>query len=81
MIMVKNRAKLLSYLTENGIEAKIHYPIPLHLQRAAANLGYKKGDFPVTEFQCNSILSLPVHQHLTEDQTDYVIEKIKDFYS
>ena len=81
MIMVKKRDKLLSYLTANGIEAKIHYPIPLHLQRAAANLEYKKGDFPVTESQCNSILSLPVHQHLSEDQIDYVIEKIKDFYS
>ncbi len=81
MIMVKNRAKLLSYLTETGIDAKIHYPIPLHLQVAAANLGYKKGEFPITESQCNSILSLPVHQHLKEDQIDFVIKKIKDFYS
>ncbi len=80
MIMVKDRDKLFSHLIENGIEAKIHYPIPLHMQPAASNLGYKKGTFPVTEFQCNSIITLPVHQHLTEDQIDYVIEKIKEFY-
>lgn len=81
MIMVKNRDKLLSYLIENGIEAKVHYPIPLHLQPASARLGYKEGDFPVTESQCKSIITLPVHQHLTEEQTDYIIEKIKEFYS
>lgn len=80
MIMVKDRDRLLYYLIENGIEAKVHYPIPLHLQPAATNLGYKKGTFPVTEFQCNSIITLPVHQHLDEDQIDYVIEKIKEFY-
>lgn len=81
MIMAKNRDKLLSYLIENGIEAKVHYPIPLHLQPASACFGYKEGDFPVTEYQCKSIITLPVHQHLTEEQTDYIIEKIKEFYS
>jgi dTDP-4-amino-4,6-dideoxygalactose transaminase len=81
MIMVKDRDKLLSYLIENGIEAKIHYPIPLHLQPAAKSFGYKEGDFPVTESQCKSIITLPVHQHLTEEQIDYIIEKIKGFYS
>lgn len=81
MITAKERDKLLSYLMENGIEAKVHYPIPLHLQAAGTNLGYKKGDFPVTEFQCKSIITLPVHQHLNEYQIDYVIKKIKEFYS
>ena len=81
MLMVKDRDGLLSYLVENGIEAKVHYPIPLHLQEAALHLGYKKGDFPVTEAQCDSIITLPVHQHLLEEQVDYMISKIRQFYS
>lgn len=81
MLMVKDRDELLSYLIENGIEAKVHYPIPLHLQEATAHLGYKKGDFPVTESQCQSIITLPVHQHLEEKQVDYMISKIHRFYS
>ena len=81
MLMVKDRDKLLSYLIENGIEAKVHYPIPLHLQEAARSLGYREGDFPVAEAQSKSIVTLPVHQHLTEAQVDYIIEKIHEFYS
>ena len=81
MLMVENRDDLLSYLIENGIEAKVHYPIPLHLQEASLRLGYKKGDFPVTEAQCDSIITLPVHQHLVEEQVDYMIGKIHQFYS
>jgi len=80
IIIVKKRDELLSYLIKNEIEAKIHYPMPLHLQPAAAHLGYKKGDFPVTESQCSSMLTLPVHQHLGEKQIDYMIEKITKFY-
>ncbi len=81
MVFAKDRDGLLSYLIKNGVEAKVHYPIPLHLQPAAAHLGYKQGDFPVIEAQCKSIITLPVHQHLTEQQVDYVIEKIEEFYS
>jgi len=81
MLMVKERDRLLSYLIKNGVEAKIHYPIPVHLQKASQYLGYKKGDFPVTEKQCESIITLPVHQHLSEEQVDYMIDKIREFYS
>jgi len=81
IIIVKRRDQLLSYLNKNHIDAKVHYPIPLHLQKAAKNLGYKKGDFPVTEAQCKSIITLPVHQHLSREQIDYVIRKVKEFYS
>ena len=81
MILCRERDRLLFYLNQNGIEAKIHYPIPIHLQPAAVFLGYKKGDFPVTESQCKSIITVPVHQHLNEEQIDYMIEKIKEFYS
>lgn len=80
VIQASDRDSLLSHLLENGVEAKVHYPIPLHLQKAAEHLGYKKGDFPVCEAHCDSILTLPVHQHLTDDQVDFTIEKIRGFY-
>ena len=80
VIQAKERDKLLKFLLENGIEAKVHYPIPLHLQPAAKELGYKEGDFPVCEAQAKSIITLPVHQHLTNEQKRYVINKIKEFY-
>ena len=81
MLMVKERDKLLAYLHEHGIEAKVHYPIPLHLQEAAQHLGYKEGDFPVAEAQAKSIITLPVHQHLKQEQIDYMIEMIHKFYT
>ncbi|MDI6735213.1 MAG: DegT/DnrJ/EryC1/StrS family aminotransferase [bacterium] len=80
MFQAKDRDELYKYLLNNEIDAKIHYPIPLHLQRASKNLGYKKGDFPVCETQCKSIISLPAHQYLKKEQIEYVIDKIKSFY-
>jgi len=80
VIQVKHRNELYKYLLDNGIEAKVHYPVPLHLQEAAQFLGYKEGDFPVCEAQARSILTLPVHQHLTEEQLAYVVNAIKKFY-
>jgi len=81
IIQVKNRAELIEYLNEHGVETKIHYPVPIHLQRPCRKLGYKKGDFPVCEEQAESILTLPIHQHLTEKQVYYVTELIKKFYN
>jgi len=81
VIQVKDRDQLHQYLNENGVEAKIHYPIPIHLQKASYYLGYKDGDFPVTEAQARSIITLPVHQHLSQDQLDYVVSTIKKFYT
>jgi dTDP-4-amino-4,6-dideoxygalactose transaminase len=63
-----------------GIEAKIHYPIPLHLQPAAQIWNYKKGMFPVTESQSDDTLTLPCHQFLNESHIQYTVEKIKEFY-
>lgn len=80
IFQTKERDKLLDHLVKNGIEAKIHYPIPLHLQNAAKYLGYKEGDFPVHESQCRSIITLPVHQHLKDEEINYVTEKVKGFY-
>ena len=80
MILCNNRDKLANYLTRNNIEVKIHYPIPLHLQTPSLKQGYKKGDFPVSESQAKRLLTLPVHQFLTNKQLTYMVEKITSFY-
>ena len=73
------RDAMKSYLEKNGIETGIHYPIPIHLQRPYRDMGYKKGDFPITEEKVTSILSLPMFPELREEEIDYVVEKIKSF--
>ncbi|MFC1768262.1 DegT/DnrJ/EryC1/StrS family aminotransferase [Nanoarchaeota archaeon] len=80
VVKAERRDELLNFLIENGVEAKVHYPIPMHLQMAAKDLGYKKGDFPVAEAQSESIITLPHHQHLTAEEKEYVVTKIKEFY-
>lgn len=79
IIQTNFRNKLKEYLMLNGVDTKIHYPIPIHLQEAAKYLGYKKGDFPVTEKQAEAILSLPVYPELTNEQVDYVTASIIEF--
>ncbi len=80
IIEVDQRDDLLAFLKEQGVSAKIHYPVPLHLQPASAGLGYKKGDFPVAEAQADRMLTLPVHQHLTDEEMSYMIEKVQEFF-
>ncbi len=80
VIQTDRRNDLQKFLLDQGVDTKIHYPIPIHLQRAAAELGYKRGDLPVTEKQADQILSLPVHQFLTRDQVDFVIDRIRAFF-
>ena len=80
VIRAADRDRLLQHLLAAGIEAKVHYPIPLHLQEAARYLGYQAGDFPVCEAHCQTILTLPVHQHLTATEIDYMVEHIRKFY-
>jgi len=80
LVTAVRRNELLAFLISRGIEAKVHYPIPIHLQNAARSLGYKRGDFPVCERQSDEIITLPAHQHITEEEIAYTIEKIRDFY-
>jgi aminotransferase EvaB len=80
MVRVKDRDGLLKFLQERGVEAKVHYPTPIHLQPAAASLGYKRGTFPKAEADCQSIITLPAHQHLTEKEIAYTIRSVHDFY-
>jgi dTDP-3-amino-2,3,6-trideoxy-4-keto-D-glucose/dTDP-3-amino-3,4,6-trideoxy-alpha-D-glucose/dTDP-2,6-dideoxy-D-kanosamine transaminase len=81
VLFVEDRDALLDYCLERGIEAKIHYPIPLHLQHALRYLGHKPGDFPVTERHCRDTISFPVDQHLSRAEQDYVIDTVRDFYA
>lgn len=80
VIQVERREALQKFLTENGIETKVHYPFPLHLQSPYVALGYKKGDFPKCEAQAEKILSLPIHQYLAPDQIRYAAGMIRQFY-
>lgn len=81
VIQARDRDRLSAFLAGRGIETKVHYPVPIHLQPAARELGYQAGDFPVCEAQARSILSLPVHQHLTRQELDYVCQCIGEFYA
>ncbi|MGB2770394.1 MAG: DegT/DnrJ/EryC1/StrS family aminotransferase [Candidatus Zixiibacteriota bacterium] len=79
-VRVKDREKLIDFLKEKGIFTNIHYPIPIHLQKAYQFLGYKKGDFPVTEGCMDEILSLPMFAELTEEEIKYTADCIREFY-
>ena len=81
VIQIDKRDQLRQYLKENNIMTGIHYPVPIHLQPAASKLGYKKGDFPITEEQSDKILSLPVHQHLTKHDLKIIVNKIDEFFN
>jgi dTDP-3-amino-2,3,6-trideoxy-4-keto-D-glucose/dTDP-3-amino-3,4,6-trideoxy-alpha-D-glucose/dTDP-2,6-dideoxy-D-kanosamine transaminase len=80
VIRAKDRDGLQKFLVANGVDAKVHYPIPMHLQPAAKQFGYKPGDFPIAEIICNSVISLPVHEFITREQQEYVVKKIREFY-
>jgi aminotransferase EvaB len=79
-INVKRRDQLQKYLIKNKIDAKVHYPIPVHLQRAARFLKYKKGDFPVAEKLANTSLYLPVHEFIKKPHVEHVVKTIEKFY-
>jgi dTDP-4-amino-4,6-dideoxygalactose transaminase len=79
-IRTDKRDALRQYLTDNGIGTAIHYPMPLHMQEAFTYLGHKPGDFPEAERAAREVLSLPIHQVLTEDEIKYVISTIRAFF-
>ncbi len=79
VVRAQDREALQAYLAEAGIGSGIHYPIPLHLQKAYQHLGHKKGDFPVTERIAAEIVSLPMFPQLTHRQQEEVANKVKEF--
>ena len=80
-LRVKNRKKeITKNLIKNGIDVKVHYPVPMHLQPAAKNLGYKKGSFPITEKIARETISLPVHEFITKKNLDKIISIFSKVY-
>lgn len=79
-IMAEDRDALQQYLSDQGIGSAVHYAVPMHLQTVAAELGYKVGDFPVTERQAEQILSIPVYHTLDALDIEHVGETIRAFY-
>ena len=77
-IKVKNRNNFQSILKDSGIPTAIYYPVPLYMQQCFKYLGYKQGDFPISDKASKEAISLPMNPFLTNDQIDYVTSKIKE---
>lgn len=73
------RAELMSYLESCGIQTLIHYPVPPHLQKGYDYLNHKVGDFPISEKLANQVLTLPLYNGMTEDEVNYLIDKLNAF--
>ncbi len=80
VIRAENRDDLQRYLQQKGIGTLIHYPVPVHLQQAYTNLGFQRGDFPITEKIADTCLSLPLYPGLLPTHLDYISECIHRFY-
>ena len=80
VIGAERRDELKPFLAERGIQTEIYYPLPLHLQKCFAQLGYKKGDFPQAELASGRVLALPLYPELTQVQQETVVGAIRDFY-
>lgn len=79
VVRVLNRNKFHTFLTDNGISTQVHYPIPPHLSEAYRFLGYKPGDFPITEEFSKTLISLPLYDGMTNEEVDYVINTINRY--
>lgn len=79
-IRVEKRDALREFMTKHEIGTEIYYPVPFHLQECFADLGYKKGDFPVSEFSANTSIALPIYPELSDEQLQYVVSVIKKFF-
>jgi dTDP-4-amino-4,6-dideoxygalactose transaminase len=80
VVRVPKRDALRDYLTERQIGSEIYYPLPLHLQESLRGLGYKRGDFPISEKAAEEVLALPMYPELREDEQEIVVEAIRSFY-
>ena len=79
VVKCNQRDELQEFLSDNGIGTQIHYPVSPHLSGAYRRFGYKKGDFPITEDYADTMLSLPLYNGMTNEEVDYVIQKINEF--
>ena len=80
VIRCARRDQLQNYLKTRGIGTEVYYPIPLHMQKCFADLGYKEGDFPRAEAAAREALALPIYPELSEQQQHYIVDEIKAFY-
>ena len=79
VVQVDDRQNMQAYLSANGVATGIHYPIPIHLQEAYADLGYKPGAFPVVEAGAPRLLSLPMFPEMREEEVEHVITQVRSF--
>ncbi|GBU28560.1 pleiotropic regulatory protein [Treponema sp. R8-4-B8] len=79
-VKAEKRDALEEHLKSKNIGTSVYYPIPLHLQKCFEYLGYKKGDFPIAEKLCETVLALPMFPELTEDEVSFVCDSVKEFY-
>lgn len=80
VVRVPKRDDLRAHLAGVGIGSEIYYPLPLHMQKCFKGLGYRKGDFPVSEKAAKEVLALPIYPELKESEQKYVVSSIKEFY-
>lgn len=80
VVRAKDRDDLKAFLKEKGVATAIYYPLPLHLQKCFADLGYKEGDFPESEKAASEVLALPIYPELTTNQQEFLVTCIKKFY-
>ena len=80
VIRAQKRDQLMKFLNDKGANTAIYYPLPLHLQKCFAYLGYKEGDLPVAEEAAREVLALPIYPELTSDQQDFIASSISAFY-
>ena len=81
IVFAEDRDSLLKYCLKKGIEAKVHYPVPMYLQESQRNLKHKWGDFPVTDSHTKKIITFPCDQHLSKKELNYVIKTVRQFYT
>ncbi len=81
VVRAKRRDELQKYLAERGVTTRVYYPLPLHLQHCFANLGYKKGDFPVAEALAEDVLALPMFPELLPEEQERIVSEIAGFYA
>ncbi len=75
-----DRDGLREFLKKRNIPTMIYYPVPMHLQKGYSKYGYRKGDFPVSEELCASVLSIPMHTELRDDQLEYICSSVHDYF-
>ncbi len=76
----EDRDRLLEFLNRKGIDSRVYYLLPLHLQECYKNLGYKEGDFPEAELASKETLTLPIYSELSESQREYVLKTVREFF-